>query len=650
MKKYITLFLISFFVFFSAFSQTYPTIFATVASGNWDATATWETFNGNATNTPGAQGTGTAASGTPSGTHFIYVRNGHTVSLNGASRAAFGINVENGGKLWVGSSSSFRLQLSTTNSSYPAPVTSSVTNNGTIGGATDGVYYELVGNIGTMTLSGSANAANNTIGRIRFPGNMANGNVSLVIDQDLNLSQAGNYALSLIYNPNPLDVYSLTINSGKTVTITNATGYLHNSSGTGFGKYTYNVNGTLDLTANTGASGTTLFQQLGTASSEANINVSGTLKLGSFTTSTNSNAAGTVNLIIKNGGTVEAKTAGPLSITPTIFFQVEGTGKFVRNVDATDVLFPVGVSTSYNPATINNAGTTDEFSVTVKNAIDNPLPGGVAQAVTKQWTINETVAGGTNATLKLGWVTADQGSSFNPASPVVIAYWNGSSWTSTSATVAGTGTATDPYIATASNFTSFTNTKYVVANLSAMPAILSSLKAYQTGTSIEINWATLSELNVNSFIIEKSINGSDFKQLTTQVAKGVASTYNVVDISPLLNSNNYYRLKILDKDGSIQYSKTVVVATGKIKTIDLMVSPNPIKGNTFSMQLSGFEKGNYSLNIFSMSGAKVYTYNIVAEENNTSQLITMPNTIAKGMYQLQITNGNTNVIKKIMIQ
>jgi len=88
---------------------------------------------------------------------------------------------------------------------------------------------------------------------------------------------------------------------------------------------------------------------------------------------------------------------------------------------------------------------------------------------------------------------------------------------------------------------------------------------------VVIKWQTAQEENVSGFEIQSSCNGTDWKVISTLPAKGNASvsqSYNYSDATSLINANSntlYYRLRIVDKDGSYQYSG--------VKSLQLKLSP-----------------------------------------------------------------------------
>ncbi|MEZ4963637.1 MAG: dockerin type I domain-containing protein [Saprospiraceae bacterium] len=94
-----------------------------------------------------------------------------------------------------------------------------------------------------------------------------------------------------------------------------------------------------------------------------------------------------------------------LGYDATRHVRTTGAGFLIRSVKEDPVVFPVG-NTAYNPATLANAGTADEFRIRVTNGV---LSGGfsgselTANAVGRSWFVEETIPGGSDLTLQLQW-------------------------------------------------------------------------------------------------------------------------------------------------------------------------------------------------------------------------------------------------------
>ena len=92
---------------------------------------------------------------------------------------------------------------------------------------------------------------------------------------------------------------------------------------------------------------------------------------------------------------------------------------------------------------------------------------------------------------------------------------------------------------------------------------------------IKLDWTTTLELNTDYFIVEKSIDNTNFYSIDSVVAKNsgkFTSNYSVVD-SKANHGLNFYRLKIVDKLGNYQYSNLVVIRISSEQ--NPFVWPNP---------------------------------------------------------------------------
>ena len=93
---------------------------------------------------------------------------------------------------------------------------------------------------------------------------------------------------------------------------------------------------------------------------------------------------------------------------------------------------------------------------------------------------------------------------------------------------------------------------------------------------IQLNWITATEINSASFDIEHSTDGTTFKTIGNKTAAGSSfanRAYGYVHSTPATGIN-YYRLKLIDQDGSFEYStiQSIHLETSKI---DLAIYPNP---------------------------------------------------------------------------
>jgi hypothetical protein len=113
--------------------------------------------------------------------------------------------------------------------------------------------------------------------------------------------------------------------------------------------------------------------------------------------------------------------------------------------------------------------------------------------------------------------------------------------------------------------------------LAPLPVELIAFNGYAEERSNLLKWQTASEENTMVFIVERSLDGAnDFSEIDRVNAVGNSTTlqsYTSEDFNPV--SLAYYRLRIVDFDGSFEYSDIIVVERSK-PDIDLVeVFPNP---------------------------------------------------------------------------
>ena len=178
-----------------------------------------------------------------------------------------------------------------------------------------------------------------------------------------------------------------------------------------------------------------------------------------------------------------------------------------------------------------------------------------------------------------------------------------------------------------------------------LPVRFANVNANLVNNLVKVNWN--SEVEVNTFIysIEKSTNGSDFKEIGKLFASN-AGKYSWIDANP--NAVNYYRIKSVDNNGTVNYSSVIKILR-QTKT-GISVFPNPVVDKKLNIQLDGFELGKYAVNVYSISGQSVLSTTINMENSSLAQTIALPNSIKAGIYQLELSNGANRVVKTISVQ
>jgi len=117
-----------------------------------------------------------------------------------------------------------------------------------------------------------------------------------------------------------------------------------------------------------------------------------------------------------------------------------------------------------------------------------------------------------------------------------------------------------------------------------LPVTWSEFYGKALACEVALNWTTASELDNDYFEIEKSTNGRDFTLLGTVNGSGTTNNYQKYKfVDKLPAAENYYRIKQVDFDGKIDYSKVIVLKSNCIENEENIgiatLFPNPAKYN-----------------------------------------------------------------------
>ncbi|MBO9659109.1 MAG: hypothetical protein J7527_09825, partial [Chitinophagaceae bacterium] len=267
-----------------------------------------------------------------------------------------------------------------------------------------------------------------------------------------------------------------------------------------------------------------------------------------------------------------------LNFDSTHFIVTNGQGRLRLANSITTNVFPVGPSEySSNFAKLTNAGTSDQFSVrVVPYVLKNGTAGDTVKTgnVDRTWLIEETVAGGSDVTLELFWYQPDEQPGFAPMTSR-LGHYISNAWE--------LGGLNSPLQDSAGRYSRFHTgyngfSPFIVTSGSgiALPVHLLAFDAALQNDRTLLKWRTSDEVNSSHFEIQHSIDGRQFSEA------GRLSTHNTVGIfdyqfmhnTPQAGTN-YYRLKMVDIDGSFTYSpvREVVMNASRM----LQVYPNPAK-------------------------------------------------------------------------
>ena len=165
-----------------------------------------------------------------------------------------------------------------------------------------------------------------------------------------------------------------------------------------------------------------------------------------------------------------------------------------------------------------------------------------------------------------------------------------------------------------------------------LPVVLSNF----TATGPQLSWTAATEQHVRHYEVERSIDGLTFTTVARVPAKG-GGNYLYTDNEPATGLH-YYRLKIVDADGSYQYS--TIVKTNLQGAGTKRIWMNPATG---ALTITGLS-GTSHITIYTATGQKLTQQTT----SNTSENIATDNW-PTGMYIVRVQqNGGSVVTSKVV--
>ena len=187
---------------------------------------------------------------------------------------------------------------------------------------------------------------------------------------------------------------------------------------------------------------------------------------------------------------------------------------------------------------------------------------------------------------------------------------------------------------------------------STLPVTFTSIKGSQVNTRISIDWRVENEINIASYEVEHSVNGTGFTKLNTVYVAGnnALGIYTSIHEKPSAG-NNFYRIKSVDKDGVKKYSPIVKVNIGKVGQGTITIYPNPVRGSIINLQFTNQLTGIYQVRITNSTGQMVFSNKFPVNSSNISQPLVTNNALKTGIYQVEIIKpDNTVEIQKALVQ
>ncbi len=194
-----------------------------------------------------------------------------------------------------------------------------------------------------------------------------------------------------------------------------------------------------------------------------------------------------------------------------------------------------------------------------------------------------------------------------------------------------------------------------VGTLAPLPVELLSFSASLAGDEVLIDWTVGAEINVADYIVERSADGAVFSDIASVAPQGAGAMYQYSDAAPLAGTS-YYRLRIVDEDGSVAHSGIEVINRSAGAEVvapfgKTYLFPNPAQSQT-RIHLARVPQGA-RLELIDATGRVLISQSAINPSSQILQNISLPldtSNLPAGVYAVKLyaEGGETTLVLKVM--
>jgi hypothetical protein len=342
------------------------------------------------------------------------------------------------------------------------------------------------------------------------------------------------------------------------------------------------------------------------------------------------------------GGSATSYVDGPL--------RKEGNSNFVFPIGKAGIWARLGISN------LTNTGPSDGFRAEYfASAAPNMLSlgtGVVRVSSFEYWDISRT-SGSAQPQVTFHWENDIRSAITQTSTLLGVHYTTAAARWESRCPCTTSGTANRDLVAdagsiTTTNWTSFSPGGFGAGTLdeNPLPIQLLDFKGLFVEQTAQLQWRTASEKNSDFFEIQRSAEGELFDVIGTVSAAGNSSQtliYQYLDAAMLLGTN-YYRLRMVDRDGSFEFSNVIRLDnTSYPERLKLLVHPNPATNGSIQIRIqTPVANQTVWVTLRDLSGKSVLVEPVLVKGYEQVLQIQYANDLPAGMY---VAEGALGVFK-----
>jgi len=183
-----------------------------------------------------------------------------------------------------------------------------------------------------------------------------------------------------------------------------------------------------------------------------------------------------------------------------------------------------------------------------------------------------------------------------------------------------------------------------------LPVEFADFRLIPNNLSMDLKWETQSEINTSHFVVERSVDGRMFIPLGNVSSSGIensSANYSFNDAEISRNQTYYYRLRIVDLDGSFEFSR---ILEGKLENsfgIEMNLYPNPVESQ-LKLGVRLLEPMPYQVRVIDARGSEIFYQEYEGPEGSHLHELAFEN-LPSGIYHVTIV-GNYEMLSASFVK
>lgn len=176
-----------------------------------------------------------------------------------------------------------------------------------------------------------------------------------------------------------------------------------------------------------------------------------------------------------------------------------------------------------------------------------------------------------------------------------------------------------------------------------LPVTILSFTGQSLSSINKLDWKVAQETNVSRYEIERSADGSNFSKIGAVTAAN-AGAYAYSDAA-VNNLPFYYRLKVIDNDGSFKYTEIIYLRRNAKRVMQVMGNPFT---SDLKLQLSASQNSKAQINLYDAEGRLLRSQNASLPSGITVMSVNNVSMLPYGTYHVEAVINNQRFREKVI--